>query len=658
MRPRAALFTLAPIALLLLPIAVFGVDRVTSEDRVPRNVSVGGVEIGGMSRGDAVLALRAQENRLRSSPATFRVLDSEFRLDPTEVGFTVDVEAAVDAAMARRGNGGIVDGFLRWVDSLRRHEELALPASIDPTALDRVLDRWEDDAIPDPADEGGVTVVDGTVVPRYPRSGRAVDRDAAGALVLTALSSPERAPVDLPVVTTEPRLTRADVDAAAERVRAVIDAPVTLRNTDLGVLVTFTPEQLAEALRVEVVDDPPRLELSLDPDAIAAALEPRRAELEREPVDAAYAVDPETDEVTVVAGRAGTRLDVDAVTEALLEAAEGPDLGPFPVAEGAPPGFTTAEAESYLPLYRLSEFTTYFNCCRPRVRNIKLMADTVDGTIVMPGETYSLNDAVGIRTVEKGYVEDCAIVSGDIVCEGHPANVGGGVSQFTTTLYNAIFFSCMEIVEFRPHSIWFDRYPMGREATLGFPKPDLVFRNDSDKPVVIETAYTDTSVTVRFYGDNGGLICEADTSEPTEIVEPELELVPDEDGELAPGEEEQVRDGRPGFLVHVTRVITYPDGTVEREPTFEWRYRPLTTQVKVHPCMVTGEPVDCPVTLPDVVGKTYAEALSALDAAGFVVVPLTEKVSDPAKVGIVVRMDPAGGWAQPGSSVKVWVGSP
>jgi hypothetical protein len=154
------------------------------------------------------------------------------------------------------------------------------------------------------------------------------------------------------------------------------------------------------------------------------------------------------------------------------------------------------------PPETIGSFTTYYDRCSDpcRVTNIQLIADAIDGTVVQPGEIFSVNDHVGKRTVEKGYVVAGAIIGGELYCCDHPANVGGGTSQFATTLYNAVFFAGLEDIYHRPHSIWFSRYPMGREATLGYTSPDVRFRNDTEFPVTIKVSYTETQITVAIVG--------------------------------------------------------------------------------------------------------------------------------------------------------------
>ena len=213
-------------------------------------------------------------------------------------------------------------------------------------------------------------------------------------------------------------------------------------------------------------------------------------------------------------------------------------FGSLPGGDGDPP------RDEFL----VAEFTTYHSCCASRVTNIHLIADAVDGAVVAPGATFSLNGHVGPRTREKGYVAAGAIIGGKLYCCDHPLNIGGGTSQFATTLYNAVFFGSYEDVSHRPHSIYFARYPMGREATLSYPSPDVVFRNDTVAPVRIDTSYTSTSITVRLYGNAEGRTVTAGLSGAASTSN--------------------------GGTVRVTRIIHHASGVTTTQ--FWWHtYRPL-----------------------------------------------------------------------------------
>jgi hypothetical protein len=149
---------------------------------------------------------------------------------------------------------------------------------------------------------------------------------------------------------------------------------------------------------------------------------------------------------------------------------------------------------------RVSSFTTYFDCCQNRVTNIRTMARAVDGYVVLPGQTFSIDEVVGPRTSSKGYLPAPYLIGGEGAC----CAVGGGVSQFGTTIHNAVFWGGYQIGTFRPHSGWISRYPLGIEHTLVYSSIDFRFTNDTETPVIIETSSTPTSVTVELWGYQGG----------------------------------------------------------------------------------------------------------------------------------------------------------
>ncbi|MFM7062896.1 MAG: VanW family protein [Actinomycetes bacterium] len=142
----------------------------------------------------------------------------------------------------------------------------------------------------------------------------------------------------------------------------------------------------------------------------------------------------------------------------------------------------------------VGQFTTQHPAGQPRVTNIHRIADLTRGVVIPPGETFSVNRFVGRRTKEDGFVSAPAISDGQFVDD-----IGGGVSQFATTLFNAAFFAGLDIPAYKPHSIYIGRYPFGREATLAYPSVDLAIRNNTPYGVVLWPSYTASSVTVQLW---------------------------------------------------------------------------------------------------------------------------------------------------------------
>jgi vancomycin resistance protein YoaR len=146
-----------------------------------------------------------------------------------------------------------------------------------------------------------------------------------------------------------------------------------------------------------------------------------------------------------------------------------------------PPTFTTSDVEALNIKEKISEFVTYFPYARYRNINQSRAASLINGTILKPGDTFSLNDTVGERGPDNGFVKGIVIGDGATFVEQY----GGAVSQVATTVYNAAFFAGLEDVEHHPHTFYIGRYPLGREATVWWGKLDLRFKNTLDNGVLI-----------------------------------------------------------------------------------------------------------------------------------------------------------------------------
>ncbi len=151
-------------------------------------------------------------------------------------------------------------------------------------------------------------------------------------------------------------------------------------------------------------------------------------------------------------------------------------------------------AEEQGVIERVGSFTTSYTPGQNRVINIRRIAELTQGVLLEPGETFSLNDFVGRRTTENGFVPAGTIVNGHLV-----DSVGGGISQFATTIFNASFFAGLEFESYQSHSIYFSRYPYGREATISWPAPHLKIHNPTPHAVLIWPTSTTNSVTVDLY---------------------------------------------------------------------------------------------------------------------------------------------------------------
>ena len=659
-----------PLVLVIWATVVFAMDRASNGGEVLGGVTVAGIELNGLTEPEALAELRGLERTLGQTPIVFDVEGTRFEVPRTQFGFEIDEEALVAAALQNGREGGLRTQFRWWLGHFGNRGEttLELTASFDPSTVEAFTERWEQEAIDDPPFEGGIRIEGTTVIADHPRPGTGIDPAGTADLIEAVILDFDAEPIQVPTDLRVPTVTNADVDGVAYNANMLIEAPVVLSRLNPEVQVTFTREILAQALRTEEVttDGVHTVEIFFDKDTLADYLDPIRSQIEFPPVDAQVVIRPD-ETPTIIPGHNGLLIDDAALPEAVIAATRSVTrVGVFPYVEGAEPDMTTEDAEALGIRNLLYLAETYFTPGGDqknlnRINNIQLIAAAVDGVIVMPGETWSLNEHVGQRTVAKGYKAAGAIIGDIVECCEHPANIGGGVSQFTTTMYNAVFFSGLEDVEHTPHTLYFPRYPEGREATLGWPDPDLVFLNNLEYAVLLDTDSTDESVAVRIYGDNGGIEVRSELSERSSYTEPGEHFDPDPT--IPPGEQDITDEGSPGWTVTVYRIITFPDGS-ETTESWIWRYHAFPQRISVHPCDLPDDHDDydadavCPAVVPDVLGRNLDYASGVIGNRGFRIQQGDPwPVTDPDSVGRVWAQDPAPGTLlEPGSVVTVRVG--
>lgn len=552
---------LGVLCLVLALVVAALIERIGHRGKVLPSVEVAGEDLGGLTALDALHRVESIGARMATQPIHGRAGDVDLVLDPASVGYQVDAVATVRAARRDGRAANPLSSLSGVILRNLRHDEVPLAFHYDEDRLDAVLDDW--------VGETGRGLVEGDlrfegahVAEIRPRAGVGIDRREAERRILAALASGTTTIGDLEIGRTRPSIGLAAVRGAATRARRLLAAPVELRADTTT--IPITPEQLGPTLRTRRLHG--RLDLRVDPAALHTALAPALAAVEHAPADASFAI--EGTRVSVVPAVDGVTVDVRPAARAI---ARGRHRVTAAVAKQAPARST--EWATKLNITELvSSFTTNHPCCQPRVTNIHRAADVINGTILQPGETFSLNGALGPRTTAKGYVSAPGI-GANLEFED---SIGGGVSQLSTTLYNAVFFGCYQDVTHTVHALYISRYPMGREATLNYPSIDNKFRNDSRSGVLIRAFYSGTSVTVALYGNKEGRSCRAEGPNVLETIPIQTEYI--DDPTLPVGTEKKLGSGSTGYVVENFRVISRPGQPDERERYVE-RYSMAKTKV-------------------------------------------------------------------------------
>lgn len=542
-------------------LAIGGALALGNDDTAPEGVTVAGADVGGLDAAGIEGVARARARELMARPLTItRTDDPTFRV---RVGrASLDARPRIRAAVAEALEPRTIGGRLLSLLGAASGRDVPLAFTLDPRQVSRLVDRVTR-SVNDPPRAAGLEVTADDIVVTPAAPGFGVRPDELRARILELPRAITLTPGVLP-----PPVTDEAAAAARERALRIVAAPVEVTLGGNG--VPIEPEVLRAALRFEA--DPPRLRVALDPDTLYEDIAPAFASRERPAREAGFRVSGSS--IRLVTSRTGRRLDMPAIAAAIVARPGARSVrARFRVST---PDRTTAEATALGITEQVAAFSTPYACCEPRVTNIQRAAELLDGTIIPAGGRFSLNEALGERTLARGFVAAPQIAAGRL-----EDAVGGGVSQVATTIFNAAFFAGLELVAHTPHQFWIPRYPQGREATVSFGGPELVFVNDWDAAILISAVATDAEITIRFFSSSLGRRVETETGPQTDVVDPVVrETV---NPELEPGERVvEQESGGSGFTVTYTRRVWQGD-ELRRDETFTWRYDAQDAFVEVGP---------------------------------------------------------------------------
>ena len=462
-------------------------DKVAHAETVARNVVLDGEAIGGLGGAALSAAVAELATDVADDILTVDTPDIIIEARNDAAGVAVDTVLTRRAALeAGRGGGPLVE-LRSWLRSFVE------PRTVEPRyRLDeRALETWVKS---EPATqhrlprEPSFTGASGAFAARRPVVGLHLAPATAAAAIEAAFDS-GHSPFTIAVdwTRTRPAVRQPGLDAALAEAEAMADSGLTVQVADD--VVRLGPEVVRSWIVSEHQGD--RLVPVFDDGAVRSSLEGLLSDHVDEGTPPTFAiVDGEVEiEYGVPPRRCCGPEAGDILYEAVTTGHDGPVALPLVRVDDEE---TQAGRLGIQEI--VGEFTTNHACCESRVENIHRIADIVRGALILPGERFSINEFVGSRTSEKGFVPAGTIQHGRF-----EDGIGGGISQFATTMFNAAFFAGLDFDEYRAHSIYISRYPRGREATLSYPHPDLAVVNNTPFGMLVWTEYDDTSITVQLW---------------------------------------------------------------------------------------------------------------------------------------------------------------
>ena len=565
-KSRRSLALIVPAVAALAVLVMVGYAFAGSSDRIAAGVEIAGVNVGGLTSSQAHQKLEKASRKLTWVPVKLVAKGKRFEVAPAQLGIAVDWDAAI--ARARRdGDGtGPLRGFKR-LEMRLLGSHIKPPVKLSSPALKALLATIAK-RVDKPALEPAL-VVNGaqlSVVPGH--KGRALDKKRAAEMVVKTLGSLTRGTVVLPVRVVAPRVRRSDLVRVEGQVRTVVSAPVQLK---LGaVRWTILPAQIKKML--EYPHDGER-NLSIGGHDAVVFLASLAKQLDRPAKNAVFGIAGRS--IHVVRARIGRVLDRERTAGAILSAARR-SFGRTAslVMKSTQPRRTTEQAKAMGITGLVGSYETSFTGTANRIHNVQLVAKLIDNKFVAPGAVFSFNKTTGQRDSKKGFLTAPVIMNGEVT-EG----LGGGVCQVSTTTFNAAFEAGLDILERTNHALYISHYPLGRDATVNWPSPDLKFRNDTDHWLLIRTFSGSGTLLVALYGEPQHRRVESSATPLRITGGPPLKRILDPN--LAVGTKVVDDPGESSSTTSVHRLVYGADGKLLHDNTWYSSYRSSPKIVRV-----------------------------------------------------------------------------
>lgn len=509
-----------------------------SARHLPASVSIGGIEVGGMSPMQAQIALEKGARARLDTPIAVSVpgRPEPVAVLPSQAGFHVDTEGSLDGL-----SGFTLDPQTIW-SRLAGTVDLPLLTSVDDGTLTAYLEQLAPSVDTRPT-EGSVTFPGGKVVVSAPVAGSRLDLVSTKFALRRAF--PDSTTATASVKPVPPVVSAAAIAAAADGfAKQAMSAPVTLHADTTETMLT--PAEFAPAVSM-TPDGHGNLVPTYDSARLTSIVAGKLQVTTKPARNATWTF--QNDRPVLHPSADGTAVDATTIPERMVAAMASADRRVTIDIVTTNPTFSTQDAQLAGVTQAVASFTSPLLADDPgRTHNVVVATHAISGTYIPPGGTFSLNAILGEWTAAKGYADGTLISNGRLT-----RGTGGGSSQVSTMIYNLAYFAGADILEATPHAFFSPRYPEGREATVSWPKVDNMWKNDTAHGMLLQTWVANGYVQGRVWSTK--------TWDITSVVGPRTNVVPArrvEDGSLGCYPQQP----NPGFDVTVTRQWYQPGSTV------------------------------------------------------------------------------------------------
>ena len=267
----------------------------------------------------------------------------------------------------------------------------------------------------------------------------------------------------------------------------------------------------------------------------------------------------ENGKVVIVGGEEGYKFDKEKLFSTINPSIIGKEIRVEMLLKEVPPEISKHQLEQGGVKQRVSVFSTTFDPSNwTRTNNLKKAVNTIDGTVLAPGQVFSFNQIVGKRTIENGYQEAGIYVNGQV-----KTGLGGGICQVSTTLYNAALLFDLEILERHHHSLTVPYVPLSRDAAVSWRSKDLKFINNTPYNIFIHSEVRGNQIVFELFSTENYKEIKLISQRISIVSAPSKEIA---DDTMLMGERKVVDSGHIGYQSKLIKEV-YIDGRIVETKT-------------------------------------------------------------------------------------------
>lgn len=531
--------------------------------KVIPGVRIADTTLGNKNQTELRAVLAAKFNSHSSKTVRLLAGEKNFEFSLEELGLSYDLDQTTAAALAVGRSGNLLADLETEIRSWFEGAEIAPVLKMEDGKFDSAL-LGVIEELDDPPTEAIFQIKDGELQIIEAKSGRVVNREKLESEILAALKNFSPPALEIPLEEITPEITAADLETVQPQVENLLANPTKLAYQSRS----WTPTKEEVLAFLEFQKQASGIKISVNESTASEYAKKIAAQINREPRGDVFKIEG----ARVVEFRMasdGLELDEDKTQNLLAEAVLNSTAQIELPVEAAKP---LRSANDYGIKELLGQGVSNFaGSSQGRINNIKTASAKLQGILVAPGETFSFNGVLGEVSSATGYDTAWVIRQGRTVL-----GVGGGVCQVSTTVFRAAFNSGLEILQRTAHAYRVHYYepPLGFDATVYKPSPDLVFKNDTPSHILV-WSYVDvpnTTLTFSFYGTSDGRSTKMIGPFVSNESPPPAPLY-QEDASLAKGVTQQVDFAAWGATAVLKREV-YRNGEILHNDTFTSHYRP------------------------------------------------------------------------------------